>query len=325
MKTTKRIFTLTLALVMMLTSVFAFSSCTDDGKYTIGIVQLVTHDALDAATEGFKAALIEELGEENVTFDYQNAAGSPDTCLPIVNNFVSKNVDLILANATAALQAAANATTTIPILGTSITDYPTALDLKNFSGTVGGNISGTSDLAPLEEQANMIKELFPNATNVGILYCSAEPNSAFQYGVMKEKLEGMGYTVSAFTFSDTNDVTAVTQAAAAASDVIYIPTDNTAASCAETIYGAMAGNVKPIIAGEEGICKGCGLATLSISYYDIGYATGKMAAKILKGEASISEMPIEYATNTTKKYNPIVAAELGITLPEGYTAIEMDK
>lgn len=323
MKTTKRIITLTLALVMVLMSALSFSSCKDDGKYSIGIVQLVDHEALDAATEGFKAALIDELGEENVSFDYQNAAGSPDTCATIVNNFVSKKVDLIMANATAALQAAANATLDIPILGTSITDYPTALELKDFSGTVGGNISGTSDLAPLEEQANMIKELYPNASKVGVLYCSAEPNSAYQFGVMKEKLEALGYSVEAFTFSDSNDVTAVTQAAASASDVIYIPTDNTAASCAETIRGAMAGNPKPIIAGEEGICKGCGLATLSISYYEIGYATGLMAAKILKGEADISTMPIEYAATTTKKYNPTIAAELGVTLPEGYVAIDM--
>ena len=326
MKTTRRIIFAVMALTLIITCTLSFASCKkDDGKYTVGIIQLVDHEALDAATQGFKDALIEELGEENVTFDYQNAAGSADTCGTIANTLVSKNVDLIMANATSALQAAANATVKIPILGTSITDYATALDIKDFSGTVGGNISGTSDLAPLKEQAKIIKEMFPDAKNIGILFCSAEPNSQYQSNVIKPELEAMGYTVTEYKFTDTNDVTAVTQAAAAASDVIYIPTDNTAASCTETIYGAMTGKKTPIVAGEEGICKGCGVATLSISYYDLGYATGKMAAKILKGEANISDMPIEYASATTKKYNPIICADLGITPPDGYVAIVMEE
>ena len=325
MKTTRRILSAVMALTLLITCTLTFASCKDDGKYTVGIIQLVDHDALDAATQGFKDALVEELGEENVTFDYQNAGGSADTCGTIANTLVSKRVDLIMANATSALQAAANATVNIPILGTSITDYTTALDLKDFNGIVGGNISGTCDLAPLTEQAKMIKEMFPDAKNVGILFCSAEPNSQFQSNVIKPELEAMGYTVSEFKFTDTNDVTAVTQAAAAASDVIYIPTDNTAASCTETIYGAMTGKKTPIVAGEEGICKGCGVATLSISYYDLGYATGKMAAKILKGEAKIAEMPIEYASATTKKYNPVICADLGITPPTGYEAIVIEE
>lgn len=325
MKNTRRFIAAAMALILLSMSVLSFTSCKDDGKYTVGIIQLVDHDALDAATQGFKDALIDELGEENVTFDYQNAAGSADTCGTIANTLVSKNVDLIMANATSALQAAANATVNIPILGTSITDYATALDIKDFNGTVGGNISGTSDLAPLKEQANMIKEMFPDAKNVGILFCSAEPNSQYQSNVIKPELEAMGYTVSEFKFTDTNDVSAVTQAAAAASDVIYIPTDNTAASCTETIYGAMTGDKTPIVAGEEGICKGCGVATLSISYYDLGYATGLMAAKILKGEANISEMPVEFASATTKKYNPVICADLGITPPSTYEAIVIEE
>ena len=312
-----------MSLILALGLLLSLAACgeKDDGKYTVGIIQLVDHDALDAATQGFKDALVEELGEENVTFDYQNAGGSADTCGTIANTLVSKRVDLIMANATSALQAAANATVNIPILGTSITDYTTALDLKDFNGTVGGNISGTCDLAPLTEQAKMIKEMFPDAKKIGILFCSAEPNSQYQSNVIKAELEGMGLTVSEFKFTDTNDVSAVTQAAAAASDVIYIPTDNTAASCTETIYGAMTGKKTPIVAGEEGICKGCGVATLSISYYDLGYATGKMAAKILRGEAKVGEMPVEFASATTKKYNPTICAELGITPPEGYVAI----
>ena len=325
MKTTRRIISAAMALVLLLTCTLSFASCKkDDGKYTVGIIQLVDHEALDAATQGFKDALIAELGEENVTFDYQNAAGSADTCGTIANTLVSKNVDLIMANATSALQAAANATVKIPILGTSITDYATALDIANFSGTVGGNISGTSDLAPLKQQAEMIKELFPDAKKVGILFCSAEPYSQYLANVIRPELEAMGYTVTEYKFTDTNDVSIVTQLAASESDVIYIPTDNTAASCTETIYGAMTEKT-PIVAGEEGICKGCGIATLSISYYDLGYATGLMAAKILKGEANISEMPIEYASATTKKYNPVICEEIGITAPDSYQAIVIEE
>lgn len=317
----KKLFCLALALCLCAAMLTAFTSC-GGKKYRIGILQLAPHDALDAATNGFKQALIDELGEDNLKFDLQNAQGDANICGTVASKFVSKNYDLILANATAALQAMANATTTIPILGTSVTDYATALDLSNFNGTVGGNISGTSDLAPLNKQGDMILELFPTAQNIGILYCSAEPNSVYQANVMQTYLESNGKMVTRYTFSDSNDVSSVSATAAAGSDVIYVPTDNTAADCKQTIYSGMGNNKKPIIAGEEGICGGCGVATLSISYYDLGYATGKMAAKILRGEANISEMPIEYAAATTKKYNPTICAELGITPPADYVAID---
>lgn len=316
-----------LAAVMTL-GAFMFTGCADtesnnDKKtYTVGICQLVKHDALDAATEGFKRALIDELGEENVKFDEQNAAGASDTCVTIVNSFVSSKVDLILANATAALQAASNATVDIPILGTSVTEYGVALDIDNFSGTVGGNISGTSDLAPLEEQADMITELVPDAKTVGLLYCSAEPNSEYQVKVVRECLENKGLTVEEFKFADSNEVALIAENAANTCDAIYIPTDNTAASCAETIDNAVRPKKVPIIAGEAGICSGCGIATLSISYDELGYTTGKMAARILKGEANISEMPIEYDTKPVKKYNAEICEELGITPPEGYIALD---
>ena len=288
--------------------------------YTVGICQLVQHEALDAATQGFKDALTAKLGDA-VKFDEQNASGDSANCATIVNGFVSNNVDLIMANATAPLQAAAQATATIPVLGTSVTDYATALDISDWTGTVGNNISGTSDLAPLDQQAAMIQELFPDAKNVGLLYCSAEPNSVYQCDVMEGYLTDMGFTVSRYAFTDTNDVTSVSQTAADASDVIYIPTDNTAASCTETIGSIVRSAKTPVVAGEKGICSGCGIATLSISYYDLGYKTGEMAAQILKGEADISQMPIEYA-NASKLYNADMCQELGITVPEGYTALE---
>ena len=288
--------------------------------YTVGICQLVQHVALDAATQGFKDALTEALGDK-VQFVEQNAAGDIPTCSTIVNGFVSDGVDLILANATPALQAAVAATDSIPILGTSVTEYGVALDIKDFNGTVGGNVSGTSDLAPLDQQAAMILELFPDAKKVGILYCSAEPNSVYQADVVKAELEKSGVTVSVYTFADSNDVAAVTATACDENDVLYIPTDNTAASCTEAINNVAEPAGVPIIAGEEGICAGCGVATLSINYYDLGVTTGKMAAKILTGEANISEMPIEYFPDPVKKYNPAICEALGITVPEDYVAI----
>lgn len=300
----------------------ADSTAAADGKvYNIGICQLVQHEALDAATQGFKDALVEKLGEGSVKFDEQNASGDSANCATIVNGFVSNGVDLILANATAPLQAAAQATADIPVLGTSITDYATALDISDWTGTVGNNISGTSDLAPLDQQAAMIQELFPDAKSVGLLYCSAEPNSVYQCDVIEGYLTEEGYTVARYAFTDTNDVTSVAQTAADNSDVIYIPTDNTAASNTEAIANVVIPAKVPVVAGEEGICSGCGVATLSISYYDLGYATGEMAAKILADGADVSTMPVEFAPNVTKKYNAANCEALGITQPSDYVAI----
>jgi putative ABC transport system substrate-binding protein len=311
--------------VVMIASALVFTGCSnsdEDKVYTIGICQLVTHDALDAATQGFKDAVIEGLGEDHVKFIEQNGAGENNTCVTIANDFVSKNVDLIMANATGALQGAANATEDIPILGTSVTEYGVALELKDFNGTVGGNISGTSDLPPLDEQAQMILDIVPDAKTVGMLYCSAEANSAYQVKAVKEYLEEKNITVKDFAFSASTDVAQVAEAAAAASDVIYIPTDNTAASCTETINNVVLPTKTPIIAGEEGICKGCGVATLSISYNEIGKKTGEMAVDILKNGKDISTMAIEYDDNPVKKYNADICKQLGITVPDGYEKIE---
>lgn len=293
----------------------------DDGKYVIGICQLAVHDALDAATQGFMDAVKEGLGEDNVRFVTQNAAGDPNTCSTIINSFVSQNVDLIMANATSALQAAASATADIPILGTSVTEYGVALNIENFSGTVGGNISGTSDLAPLDQQAAMIKAWCPNAKEVGLLYCSAEPNSKYQVETIAVYLKELGYECKEYPFADSSDMQAVTQTAAANSDVIYIPTDNTAATGMPVIDSICRPANVPVFPGEESMCKNGGVATLSISYYDLGVATGKMAVKILKGEADISTMPIEYVSTFSKKYNQQIAGDLGLTAPEGFEVL----
>ena len=282
-------------------------------SYTVGICQLVQHPALDAATQGFKDVLTEQLGD-SVTIEEGNASNDIPTCATIVNGFVSSEVDLIMANATPALQAAVAATNTIPILGTSVTEYGVALNISDFSGT--------SDLAPLDQQAAMVKELFPDAKTVGILYCSGEANSVYQANVVKECLEADGLTVNIFTFADSNDVSTVTTSAVAESDVLYIPTDNTAASCTEAIAAVTVPAGVPVIAGEEGICKGCGVATLSINYYDLGRTTGEMAVKILKGEADISEMPVEYFQGPVKKFNKDMAEKLNVTIPDEYVAIE---
>lgn len=311
-----------LALVLAAVTVLSMTACGDKkDTYTVGICQLVQHVALDAATQGFKDALTEEFGDK-VVFDEQNASGESANCATIINGFTSKNVDLIMANATPALQAAASATDSIPILGTSITTYPVALDMDvdSFNGVVGTNVSGTSDLAPLADQAAMIVEWLPDVKNVGIIYCSAEPNSAYQVAVVKAELEKLGVTVTEYAFTDSNDITSVAQKAVSSCDAIYVPTDNTVASNTEALANVVFPANIPVFAGEEGICKGCGVASLSISYYDLGVATGKMAAKILKGEAKVSEMQIEYAP-AKKVYSAENCAKLGITPPEGYEAI----
>ena len=277
--------------------------------------------ALDQATQGFVDRLTELLGAENVTIDVKVAAGDSATCAPIVNDFVAQEVDLIMANATPALQAATAATSEIPILGTSVTEYGVAMGIEDFTGTVGGNVSGTSDLAPLDKQADMITEWCPDAKNVGLVYCSAEPNSQYQVDTVQAYLEAKGLNVTQYPFADSNDMAAVAQTACDNSDVIYVPTDNAVASSTGIIDGVCQPAGVPVIAGEENTCAGCGIATLSISYYDLGVKTAEMAAQVLKGEADIATMPIGYADKQTPKYNAAICDALGITPLAGYEAI----
>lgn len=326
----KKIISLILA-VMLLAAAFAGCSSApaenSDGDntadaaktYNIGICQLVQHPALDAATQGFKDYLTDKLGDA-VTFNEQNANGDSPTCTTIANQFVADGVDLILGNATPALQAAFTATSDIPVLGTSITDYGTALDIADWTGVSGFNVSGTSDLAPLDGQADIIKELFPEAKTVGLLYCSAEPNSKYQCDTISQYLGD--YELKTYTFSDSNDIAAVVTSACEEVDVLYIPTDNSAASNTGIIDNIAKEKKIPIVCGEEGICSGCGIATLSISYYDLGTATGEMAYDILVNGADIASMEVKFAPATTKKYDAARAEELGITIPDGYEAIE---
>ncbi len=318
MKKMKKIASLVLVAVMAL----SMTACGGSGaKYTVGVCQLIQHPALDAATQGFQDALKEKLGDD-VAFDVQVAAGDSTSCSTITNTFAANQYNLIMANGTAALQSASSSTAEIPILGTSITDYATALDADNWTGVTGKNISGTSDLAPLDQQAACLNELFPDAKKVGILYCSAEANSKYQSDVISKELEDLGYEVEVFTFTDSNDVAQVTQSACDNSDVIYVPTDNIVANCAEAINNVALPAGVPIFAGESGICSGCGVATLSIDYYDLGYQTGLMAYEILVNGADPATMEIEFAPETTKMYNSTNAAELGVEIPADYVEIE---
>lgn len=294
----------------------------DSSKYKVGICQLGQYESVNSATQGFKDALNEELGVGVVSFHEENGQGDSDKCSTIIEGFVSDNVDLILANTTPVLQAAQAETDEIPILGTSVTEYGVALGIKDFDGLVGSNISGTSDLAPLDQQAAMLKELFPDKKNVGLLYCTEEANSKYQVNTVQKELENLGYTCKLYGFSNSNDLVSVTKIAADGSDVIYIPTDNMVALNAGVVDNICRSAKVPVIGGEEGTCKKCGVATLAIDYYDLGVATGKMAAKILTGESKVEEMKIEYAAKFTKKYNKEICKNLGIEVPNDYVAFE---
>lgn len=317
----KRFFAALLAVAMTLT----MSACSSGGAdYTVGICQLAPHPALDAATKGFKDTLTELAAADGKTIEFQeqNANGEATTCGTIINGFVSSKVDLILANATAPLQTAASSTDSIPILGTSISSYGTALEEPDMGECTGRNISGTSDLAPLDKQAAIVKEWFPDAKNVGLLFCSGEANSRYQIDMIKPHLEALGFSCTEFAFSDSNDLATVTTNACQNSDVIYVPTDNTVADNTGIIANiAIPANV-PVIAGEEATCSGCGVATLSISYEELGQTTGEMAYEVLVKGADISAMPIQFAPSVTKKYNPTICEQMGLTPLEGYIAIE---
>lgn len=299
-------------------------------KYTVGICQLVKHNALDAATKGFKDKLTSELELRNkeVEIVEKVASGDAAECTTIVNGFVASDVDLIMANATAALQAAVNATETIPVLGTSITEYGVATGLTFTDGKSGTNVSGTSDIASIEEQVNIMISLLEGSgkstSKIGILYCSSEANSKFQVDEATKFLTQKGKEVIARSFTDTTDLAAVCTSLASSVNAVYIPTDNKCADNTEIIRTNITDAGIPIFAGESGICAGCGFATLSIDYYRLGEVTGKMAAEILTGEKDIKAYPVQYDTNPTKMYNKAIAEQLGITIPSDFEEIVVE-
>ena len=318
----KKMLAIALAALMLLSLAACGGTASDEGKYVIGICQMTKHPSLDQASDGFKDAVIAALGEDNVVFEEQDAAGEYATCGVVIDGFIAEGVDLILANSTTPLQVAVSATDEIPILGTSITDYAAALNMSEWTGTVEGNVSGTTDLAPLDQQAAVITELFPNAENVGLLYCSSEPNSVYQIRLVREYLTGMGYSCTEFAFADVNDMSYVIETACENSDVIYIPTDNTCATYTENIANVVLPAGVPVVTGDPATCAAAGVATFSISYYDLGRTTGEMAVQILIGEADIADMPIQPAGEAYKLYNPAICEQLGVNVPDGYQAVK---
>ena len=309
-------------IIALLSILLILCGCSNSSsaKYHVGVVQLVQHDALDKATQGFVDALKQEFGDE-IDIDVQVASGDSNTCSTIATNFVAEGVDLIMANATPALQAVKNATATIPVLGTSVTEYGVALDIDSFNGIVGNNISGTSDLAPLDQQAQMVLDLFPQAKTVGLLYCSSEANSLYQVEVVEKYLTSKNLKVNRYAFDDSNSVDAVVKQACDEIDVLYIPTDNTCASNGAIIANACNEKNIPIITGEKDTCIKCeGLATLTIDYYELGKVTGQMAIRVLNGE-DISKMPIENCKNPVKMYRKSSADKFVLNM-EGYEVIE---
>lgn len=324
-KSIKKIIAICLAVI---TVAVCFAACTSNEtgntnkKYKIGIAQWEAHEALDAATEGFKKAVEDKLGADNVEFEYNTAQGEVPNCSTIVNRYATNNVDLIMANATPVVQAAVSATKEIPIVGTSVTEYGVALGIENFSGLTGVNVTGTSDLAPLDQQAAIIKEIAPETKTVGIIYCSGEPNSKYQATEVTKYLADLGITATEYPFADSNDLQSIAVKAVSENDAVYVPTDNTAAKNTGIIDAVARPAKKPVFAGEEGIAKGCGIVTLTISYYDIGYTAGEMAADILENGKNPAEMEIGYAPKFTKKYNADICSELGITVPDDYVALD---
>ncbi len=299
--------------------------------FKVGICQLMQHDALDAATKGFQDKLNKLAAENGITIEYdvQNASGDSAACATIANQFVSNQYDLIMANATPALQACATATAAskTPVVATSVTDFGVALGIDMApTDATGINVTGTNDLAPLADQAQQILDLFPDTKKVGCIYCSAEANSQFQVDGVKEALEAKGVECNFYSFADSNDIQAVVNKAASESDAIYIPTDNTAASNGGIISAACKEAHIPIIAGEEGIFKNTNaVATLSISFYEIGEKAGEMAFDILVNGKDPAAMNIWQTSNLTYFYSEDAAKEFGITVPENYTAYDFTK
>jgi len=309
--------------VLLLAVTLVMAGCTSQAKAknpTIGVIQYVEHVALDAAREGFIAALADNgyVEGKNVTIDVQNAQADQSNLSTISDRFVSNKVDLVLAIATPAAQSIAGKTKEIPILGTAITDY-VAAKLVDSNEAPGGNISGTTDMNPIKEQIDLLVKLVPDAKTVGVIYTSSEDNSIVQAKIAKEVIEALGLTYTEVTITNSNDVQQATQAIVEKCDALYLPTDNILASSMPIIHGVTIESKTPVICGESGMVKNGGLATLGINYYDLGYTTGLMAIKILKGEAKPATMPIESASKFDFAINGKVAKEIGIDIPADLT------
>ena len=292
-----------------------------DAKYTVGIIQQMEHAALDAATQGFQDKLTELLGDD-VAFDYQNAQGEQTNCTTIATKFVSDGVDLIMANATTALQSAYAATADIPIVGTSVTDYVTA-GVVDSNEAPGRNVTGVSDLSSIDAQIDVLLQFCADDTKVAVVYCSAEPNSIYQAELAEAYLKSLGRDYAVYTVADSNEIQAVLTKAVGECGAVYIPTDNTLANNMEIVKNVTVPAGVVSFAGAEQMCLEGALSTLSISYYDLGVRAGEMAYEILVNGANPAEMPVEFVSEgITPKYNADIAAALGVTVPEGMETVE---
>ncbi|HHU49247.1 MAG TPA: ABC transporter substrate-binding protein [Clostridiales bacterium] len=285
-------------------------------KITVGIIQYAEHIALDSAREGFIDSLKDNgyIEGENIIYDLQNAQGDQSNLSTISDRFIGNKVDMVLAIATRAAQAIAGKTTEIPILATAITDFEDAR-LVDSNEAPGKNVTGTSDMNPIKEQIDLLVKLVPDAKTVGVIYTSSEPNSVVQAKVAKEAIENLGLTYTEVTVTNTNDVQQATQSLVDQCDAIYIPTDNILASAMPTVYGVTAETKTAVICGETGMVSNGGLATLGINYYDLGYQTGEMAVRVLKGESQPAEMPIQTPAEYDFAINGTIAEEFGIAIP----------
>ncbi len=313
----KKILALGLALVMLCCAAFTFTACHNgEETYRIGIIQLIQHDALDQATQGFMDALKEKLGDR-VEFDLQNAQGEQTNCTTIVTKFVNQKVDLIMGNATNAVAAAREATETIPIVGTSVTNYAES-GLVESNERPGSNVTGVSDMNAVSNQMALIKAFAPDATKIGIVICAAEENSLIQANEAKTVFEAEGYTVTVYKANDSSDLQQVVTKAVSENEVLYEPTDNLVAANMDILRQVAAPAGVPVITGEESMCKTGGLASYSLNYYDIGYEAGLQAYEILVNGKNPAEMPIKVfgPEELNLIVNEEVMAEMGITLPE---------
>ncbi len=307
-----------LVLMLLLFAVlFGIIGCQGKNSFSIGIIQIVEHQALDASRDGFIDALKDAGYEDgkNITLDIQNAQGDPNNLSTISDRFVSNKVDLVLAIATPSAEAIAGKTSQIPILGTAVTDY-VAAKLVDSNQVPGGNVSGTTDLNPVKEQIELILKLVPDAKTIGVMYNSSEINSEVQAAIAKDTIETLGLKYVETTITSSNDVQQAAQSLVGKCDAIYLPTDNIIASSMPLIHSVTVASKTPVICGEEGMVKGGGLATIGIDYYNLGYTTGKMAVKLIKGEAKIASMPIESASEFNFAINETVALEIGLTIPD---------
>ena len=326
MKKAMSLLAMAMAAVMGMTGCGGSNDAADDSAenkvYHIGIIQQMEHGSLDQATQGFEDKLTELLGEDSVEFDYQNAQGEQANCTTIATKFVSDGCDLIMANATTALQTAAAATSDIPIVGTSVTDYVTA-GVVESNEAPGANVTGVSDLASIEKQIDILMQFCDKEnTKVAVAYCSAEPNSAYQVELAEKYLKEQNIPYEIYTAADSNEIQAVVTKAVADCNAMYIPTDNTFANNMEIVKNIAVPARVPTVTGAEAMCEVGALATLSVSYYDVGVKAAEMAYDILVNGKNPAEMPIAYLTEgLVPKYNADIAEALDITIPEGMEPI----